>query len=34
VVSGFEVIDKIAAVQTGRMDRPVEEVTMSIEILE
>lgn len=34
VVSGFEVIDKIAAVKTGRMDRPVEEVTMSIEILE
>lgn len=34
VVSGFEVIDAIAAVQTGRGDRPVEEVTMEIEILE
>ncbi|MDA3942293.1 MAG: peptidylprolyl isomerase [Bacteroidetes bacterium] len=34
VVSGFEVIDAIAAVQTGRADRPLEEITMQIEVLE
>lgn len=34
VVSGFEVIDAIAGVQTGRGDVPVEEVSMTIEILE
>lgn len=34
VVMGFDVIDKIAAVQTGRADRPLVPVTMTIEILE
>lgn len=34
VVSGFDVIDKIAAVQTGPGDKPVTPVTMRIEILE
>jgi cyclophilin family peptidyl-prolyl cis-trans isomerase len=34
VVHGFEVIDKIAAVQTARGDRPVNDVKMTIEILE
>lgn len=34
VVSGFEVIDAIAGVQTGRGDVPLEEVSMQIEILE
>lgn len=33
VVSGMEVIDKIAAVPTGPGDKPVNPVTMSIEIL-
>ena len=33
VVDGFDVIDKIAAVKTGGMDKPVEDVSMSIEIL-
>jgi peptidyl-prolyl cis-trans isomerase B (cyclophilin B) len=34
VLDGFDVIDKIAAVQTGRGDVPVVPVTMTIEILE
>lgn len=34
VLDGFDVIDKIAAVKTGRGNRPLEEVTMKIEILE
>ncbi len=34
LLSGFDVLDKIAAVQTGRGDVPVEPVTMTIEILE
>jgi peptidyl-prolyl cis-trans isomerase B (cyclophilin B) len=34
VVTGFEVIDKIAAVQTGGGDKPVTPVKMKIEILE
>ncbi len=34
VLDGFDVIDKIASVPTGRGDRPLEPVTMSIEILE
>jgi len=34
VVDGFDVIDKIAAVQTGPGDKPVTPVTMRIEILE
>jgi len=34
VVSGFDVIDKIAAVPTQAGDKPVEPLTMKIEILE
>jgi cyclophilin family peptidyl-prolyl cis-trans isomerase len=34
VVSGFDVIDKLAAVPTGPGDKPVTPVTMKIEILE
>lgn len=34
VISGFDVIDKIAAVPTGRGDVPITPVTMTIEILE
>jgi cyclophilin family peptidyl-prolyl cis-trans isomerase len=34
VVSGFDVIDKIAAVPVGPGDKPVNNVTMKIEILE
>lgn len=34
VIEGFDVIDKIAAVQTGQMDKPVKTVTMSIKIVE
>jgi len=34
VLEGFDVIDKIAAVETGKGDVPVVPVTMSIEILE
>jgi peptidyl-prolyl cis-trans isomerase B (cyclophilin B) len=34
LLSGFDVLDKIAAVKTGRADVPVEAVTMTIEILE
>ncbi len=34
VVSGFEVIDKLAAVPTGPGDKPVNPVTMKIEIVD
>ncbi len=34
VLDGFDVIDKIASVKTGPGDKPLEPVTMSIEILE
>lgn len=34
VVDGFDVIDKIAGVKTGQGDKPVESVSMTIEILE
>ncbi len=34
VLDGFDVIDKIAAVRTAQNDRPVETVSMTIEILE
>jgi len=34
LLSGFDVLDKIAAVKTGRGDVPIEPVTMTIEILE
>lgn len=33
VVDGLEVVDKIAAVPTGKGNRPIEEVTMTMEIL-
>ena len=32
MIEGMDVVDKIAAVKTGRMDAPVEAVTMNIEI--
>ena len=32
VIEGMDVVDKIAAVKTGRMDAPIEAVTMTIEI--
>lgn len=34
VLDGFQVIDKIGAVPTGRGDKPVQEVSMTIDILE
>lgn len=34
IIDGFPVIDKIAAVQTGRGDKPVQQISMSIEVLE
>lgn len=34
VLDGYDVIDKLAAVKTGPGDKPVEEVAMSIEVLE
>lgn len=34
VITGFEVIDKIAKVQTNAQDKPLEAVTMTMEILE
>src|SRR5690606_39097692 len=34
VVEGLDVIDKIAAVQTARGDRPVQDVKMQIKILD
>lgn len=34
VIDGLDVIDKIAAVQTGRADRPVEPVYMEMEVIE
>ena len=34
VLEGLDVIDKIAEVQTGKNDKPVKDVTMSIEIIE
>lgn len=34
VVEGLEVIDKIAAVKTGPMDRPLEDVKMKITLIE
>ena len=33
VVEGMEVIDKIAAVQCGPMDRPIEDVKMKMSII-
>jgi cyclophilin family peptidyl-prolyl cis-trans isomerase len=33
VVEGFEVIDKIAAVQTGPGDKPVKDVVMTVKVL-
>ncbi len=34
VLTGYDVIEKIASVKTGRGDRPLEPVTMTIEVLE
>jgi len=34
VVEGLDVVDKIAAVQTGRGDRPVDEVWMMVKVIE
>jgi len=34
VIMGIEVVDAIAAVQTGEADKPLEDITMTIEILE
>ncbi|MBN1338358.1 MAG: peptidylprolyl isomerase [Bacteroidales bacterium] len=34
VYEGLEVIDKIAAVKTGNMDKPIEDVRMDIEIIQ
>jgi peptidyl-prolyl cis-trans isomerase B (cyclophilin B) len=34
VADGFDVIDRIAAVKTGPGDKPLEDVTMTIEIIE
>ena len=34
VVEGLDVIDKIAAVRCGRGDRPIEDVTMKMTVLE
>lgn len=34
LIEGHDVLDKIASVKTGRADRPVDEVTMQIEIVE
>ena len=34
VSEGFDVLDKIAAVQTGRGDKPLKDVKMTIEIIE
>jgi len=33
VVDGLEVVDKIAAVNTGKGNRPIEEITMTLEIV-
>ena len=34
VIDGLDVVDKIAAVKTGKGDQPVEKITMDIEIVE
>lgn len=34
VVEGLDVIDKIASVKTGRMDKPVEDIFMTVEVEE
>jgi cyclophilin family peptidyl-prolyl cis-trans isomerase len=33
IIDGYEVIDKIAAVQTGTADRPVNDVKMKIRLI-
>ncbi|HHN48245.1 MAG TPA: peptidylprolyl isomerase [Bacteroidales bacterium] len=33
VISGFEVVDKIASVETAAADRPVKEITMRMSLL-
>lgn len=34
LISGFDVLDKIANAKTGRMDKPVEAITMTAKIIE
>jgi cyclophilin family peptidyl-prolyl cis-trans isomerase len=34
VVSGMEVVDKIAAAQTGAADRPLTDINFSIKLVE
>jgi cyclophilin family peptidyl-prolyl cis-trans isomerase len=34
VVMGLDVVDKIAAVKTGRGDVPLEEITMTVELVD
>ena len=33
IIQGFDVIDKIAAVQTARGDRPVKDVKMKMKVI-
>jgi peptidyl-prolyl cis-trans isomerase B (cyclophilin B) len=34
VLEGLDVVDKIAAVQTGAMDKPVKDVKMTVKIVQ
>ncbi len=34
IIDGMDVIDKIAAVQTGRSDKPLKDVTMTVELVD
>ena len=34
LIEGYDVLDKIASVETGRGDRPVNDINMSIEVVE
>lgn len=34
LIEGFDVMDKIAAVKTGRMDKPIQAITMKAKIIE
>ena len=34
VVEGLEVVDKIAAVQTGQRDKPLKDIKMTIKLVE
>jgi len=33
LVEGFDVLDKIAAVETDRYDRPLEDIEMTMEVI-